>query len=170
MKYPPVSVSVRRPPVTSRAPSWTPLETYDATRSSWTARNRDTGSYSIDDLVVDRALHEQPRAGDAHLAGVPEDREADGVDGEVEVGCVGEDDVRGLAPRLGGDPLHVRLGGISQEPLADLGRARERNGVDSVVEAEGSPCGLAVPGHDVEHTRGNPRFESERTDAKGGER
>ena len=71
-----------------------------------------------DEAVVDRTLHEQARAGGAHLAAAGEDADEGAVDGGLEVG-VGEDDVGALAAQLEADLLHV-LGALAHDVLADL--------------------------------------------------
>src|SRR5690606_6448744 len=84
-----------------------------------------------DELVVDRLVDQEPRAGRARLARVVEDpaERAPGRGLEVRVG---EDDVRRLAAQLERDRLH-RFGRLAHDLLPDLGRARERDLVDARV-------------------------------------
>ena len=90
-----------------------------------------------DDLLGDRLLHEQARAGAADVALVEEDAVDDALDGLVERRVV-EDDVGGLAAELEAQALG-RAGDAALDQLADLGRARERDLVDAVVLDERLP-------------------------------
>ena len=83
--------------------------------------------------VVHALLHEQPRAGAAHVALVEEDAVDDALDGLVDRRVV-EHDVGRLAAEL----ERQLLAGAGQRPLdllADLGRAGERHLVDAGVLA-----------------------------------
>ncbi len=103
-----------------------------------------------DQFVGDRLLHEQPRAGAAHLALVEEDAVDDALDGLVERGVV-EDDVGRLAAEFEREPLR-RAGQRPLDDLADVGRAGERDLVDVVVLDERLPDRRAA-GQDVDHAR-----------------
>ena len=77
------------------------------------------------DLVLDRALDQQPAAGDAGLAHVLEGAIDRAGERRLEVG-VGEDHVRVLAAELERDPLE-RRGAGTHDQAPDLGRAGERD-------------------------------------------
>ena len=83
----------------------------------------------VDERLDDRLLDEQARAGAADLALVEVDAVDDALDRLVERRVV-EDDVGGLAAELEGQRL-VRAGDAPGDPLADLGRAGERDLVDA---------------------------------------
>ena len=76
-------------------------------------------------LVADRAVDQQARAGVADLAHVGEDAAIGGGDRAIEIRHVGHEHLRRLAAALERDALHVRLAGVLQDQLADLGRAGE---------------------------------------------
>ena len=63
--------------------------------------------HRVDELLVDRPLHQDAAAGRADLALVEEDAEQRAVDRRLEVG-VGEEDVRRLAAELERDLLQRR--------------------------------------------------------------
>ncbi len=101
-----------------------------------------------DDVVGDRLLHEQARAGAADVALVEEDAVDDALDRLVDRRVV-EDDVRGLAAELERQPL-ARCRRPPLDRLADLGRAGEGDLVDAgMVDERGA--GRAVAGDDVDH-------------------
>ena len=76
---------------------------------------------------MDAAVDQQARAGVAHLAHVGIDALVGGSHGTVEVGDVGHEHLRRLATAFERDPLHVRLPGVLQDQLADLGGTGEGN-------------------------------------------
>ena len=115
----------------------------------------------LEELVGDRLLQQQARAGAAHLARVAEDALGGLGHGAVDVRHVGEDDVRRLPAALELDALHVRLPGVDEEELADLARARERDLVDVHVAADRLARGLAHPREDVHHAVGDARLGGE---------
>ena len=83
------------------------------------AQRRHAPLEPFEHLVVDALLHQQPRAGAAHVALVEEDAVDDALDRLVERG-VGEHDVGGLAAELEGDLLVGcrRPSGRSARPTA----------------------------------------------------
>ena len=101
-----------------------------------------------DDLVVDRAFDEQPRARLAALARCVVDRPGGARDRAREVG-VGKDEVRALAAELERDPLH-RVGGEAHDLAARLRRAGERDLVDTGMANEVRARCRSVTGHDVD--------------------
>ena len=90
----------------------------------------------LDQRVVDRPMDDQPRPARAVLAHVHEPGEQDVGGDLVEVGRVGQHDLRALAAALERDFLEVALGRVVEEQAADLGRAGERDHVDVHVPAE----------------------------------
>ena len=82
----------------------------------------------VEQLLGDRLLDQQPRAGAADVALVEEDAVDDALDRLVDRGVV-EDDVGRLAAELQGDPL-AGAGHRPGDRPADLGRAGERHLVD----------------------------------------
>ena len=141
----------RLPPSRTSAPSATPASTYAVTLSRWPCEiSAPVSAFSsngppsrisprpldqlVDELVVDRLLDDQPRAGGADLAGVQEDRGERHVERGLAVG-VGEDDVGVLAAELEGDLLH-RAGRGGHDPLAGAEPAGEGDQVDARVLAE----------------------------------
>ncbi len=93
-------------------------------------------------VVRDALLHEQARAGAADVTLVEEDAVDDALDSLVERGVV-EDDVRGLAAELEGDPL-VGAGHGLGDRASHLGRAGERHLVDVRV-GDQRAAGVAAP-------------------------
>ncbi|TCQ01011.1 type VI secretion system VasI/ImpG family protein [Sphingomonas sp. PP-F2F-A104-K0414] len=126
------------------------------------------GDHTRDHLVVDRAVHVEPRAGDADLPCVEEDRVGDAGDGEVEIG-VGQHDRGRLAAEFERDALEVGLRRI-EDRAAGLGRAGERDLVDPRMRGERSAGLAAQPGDDVEHARGQPRLRHQFAEPEGAER
>src|SRR5204863_2951022 len=104
----------------------------------------------LDHWLVDRLLHEQPRAGAAHVTLVEVDAVDDALDRLVERGVV-EDDVRGLAAELERELL-PRARELALDRLADLGRAGERDLVDA-LRLDDLGARAAVAGDDVDDTR-----------------
>ncbi len=100
---------------------------------------------SRDDLLGDRLLHEQPRAGAADVPLVEEDAVDDALDRLVERRVV-EDDVGGLAAELEAEALG-RARDAALDQLADLGRAGERDLVDAVVLDQRLPDCRAAGDH-----------------------
>ena len=92
------------------------------------AIGRDVRGEPGDEIVVDRLVDEDPRAGHAVLALQEEGRHRDAGDGDIEIG-VGEDDNGGFAAELERDLLH-RLDSAAHDQLADLGRSGEGDLVD----------------------------------------
>ena len=103
------------------------------------AQRRHAPLQLVDDRLVDRLLHEEPRAGAADVALVEVDAVDDPLDRLVERGVV-EDDVRRLAAELERQLL-ARAGEPALDRLADLGRAGERDLVDARRRRARRPCG-----------------------------
>ncbi len=122
----------------------------------------------LDEFVMDVLLDEKARRGDADLAGVEEDAHAGALRGGVEILAVVEDDVRRLAAAFEAHMLHVRLGGIFQEVLADFGRAGEGDHVDIHVAAKGLARRFAHAGQHVEDAVRNARFGRDLGEAESG--
>ena len=112
----------------------------------------------LDELIVDRFFDEQARGRDADLSRIEEDARSRALRRAVEIGRIGEDDVRRLAAAFQTHDLHVRFAGILQEELADFGRTGEGDGIDVHMPAERLAGRLAESGHDIEHAFGNARF------------
>ena len=114
-----------------------------------------------DELVVDAALHEDPGAVRAHLAGGEEVGEQRRRHRRLEIGVV-EHDQRRLAAELERDVLERRCG-IGHHDLAGRRLARERDLGDPAMAGEHlTDPGVAL--HDVEHAVGErrPRCRSRR--------
>ena len=105
------------------APMSTALSSGEPTRS-FSIRARSFAHEPVGDAF----LHEQPRAGAAHLALVEPDRVDHAFDDAVEIGVV-EDDERTLAAELEGQLL-ARAGGRLADDAADFRRSGERDLVD----------------------------------------
>ena len=104
-----------------------------------------------DELVVDRVLDEQPRAGHAGLAGGREDARHDAVGRGLEVG-VGEHDVRRLAAQL----QATRARGATAAPRITARAGRRSPPVKATLSTPGMRDQrrarvLAEAGDDVEH-------------------
>ncbi len=106
---------------------------------------------AFEELVLQRLVYEQPRAGVADLALVVEDAPRRSLGGGADVAAVLHHDVRRLAAAFECEPFHVRLAGVAQEELADFRRAGERDEIDVHVAAERLAGRLAEAGHDLEH-------------------
>ena len=120
----------------------------------------------LDDLLVDRALDEDPRAGAAVLAAVVEDRVRRLGREALDVG-VGVDDVRALAAELEADLLHV-VRGQPHDLLAGRRLAGERDLADARVRGDRGAGGPARPGHDVEHAGRKARLEGQLAEPQRG--
>ena len=104
---------------------------------------------TLHERVVEGGVHEQPRPGQADLAGVAEDRLDRPVDGVVDVGVL-EDDVRALAAELERDRREVRR--RRRHDVLAGGRAPgEGHPVDPVVTGERRARRCPVAVDDVEH-------------------
>ena len=114
------------------------------------AERREAALELRDERLVDRLLHEEPRAGAADVSLVEVDAVDDPLDRLVERRVV-EDDVRGLAAELERELL-AGAGELPLDRLADLGRAGERDLVD-VVALDERGAGAAVAGDDVDDAR-----------------
>ena len=119
---------------------------------------------------LDRALDQQPRTGDAHLALVEGDGRGGCLGRGPEVRGVGEDDVGALATRLQPDALHVRLAGMDQQLLGDAGGTGKDQGIDVRVQRQRLAHGMAVAGQHVEHPRRDAGLQGQGSDANGGQR
>ena len=112
--------------------------------------------HRVDELLVDRPLHEDAAARRADLALVDEDAEQRAVDRGLEVG-VGEEDVRRLAAELERDLLQ-RVGRAPHDDLADLGAAGERDLVDVRVRDDRRAGRFADARDDVDDAGRQPRL------------
>ena len=112
--------------------------------------------HPLQDVVVDRAVHEHPAAGRAHLALVAEHAHRRSRHRSVEVG-VGEHDVGALAAEFERDPLEL-IGARALDVLADRLRPGERDLVDTWMGQQRLPRLVADPGDDVEHPGRNTRL------------
>ena len=104
----------------------------------------------LDDLVVDRLLHEQAAARAADLALIEEDARDDPVDRLLDGGVL-EDDVRGLAAEL---ERHLLVGARDclRDLAADRGRPGEGDLVDTRMPHQRRSGGSGAR-HDVDNTR-----------------
>lgn len=107
---------------------------------------------ALQELVVDRLVDQNARAGAAALAVVEVDTKVDPRDGVVNVG-IREDNVGRLATQLQGNLLQVALGRGLQDAPANQGRAGEGDLIDVHVVRDGSTGDLAETREDVDHTR-----------------
>ena len=107
----------------------------------------------LDDLVVNRVVHQDARPGRAHLARVEEDPGRRRLDGRIEVGS-GENDVGGFAAELQRHALEV-AGGGAQDLASDRGRAGKGHLVHAGVLDQRRTGGLSEAGHDIQHARRN---------------
>ncbi len=95
------------------------------------------GGHALVHLREDRTLHQQPAAGRAHLARVPERRPHRGDHRGVEVGIL-EHDVRVLAAEFERDALEI-LGRRVRDDASHLGRAGEGDLRDAGMLGECRP-------------------------------
>ena len=113
-----------------------------------------------EELLVDAALHVEPAAGEADLAGVAEDRLDRPVHGVVDVGVL-EDDVRALAAELQAHGSEVACG-YGADDLAGAGLSREGDALDIRILRQSRSCGVgSVSVHDVEHAGREPCLDGE---------
>ena len=122
----------------------------------------------LHDLLVDRALDEDPAAGAAVLAGVVEH----GIGGlareALQVG-VREHHVGALAAQLQADLLDGARG-QPQDLLPGARLARERDLADTRMRREGRAGDRAGPGDDVHDTRREPGLQAQLTEPERRER
>ncbi|MPM18262.1 hypothetical protein SDC9_64668 [bioreactor metagenome] len=114
------------------------------------------GGVALDELVVHRALDQDPAASGASLAIKREHTEDRRVDGSIEV-RIGEHDGRGLATELHRQTLEVRRG-IAEDDLPGTGLAGERDQRDLGMLHEGVTRVLAQAVDEVEDPPGQPRL------------
>ncbi len=122
------------------------------------------------ELVLDRTLDQQARAGGAHFALVEGDGAGGSFGGSLQVRSVGEDDVRALAAGFQPDALHVRFARINHQLLGDLGRTGEYQGVDVHVQGQGLAHGVAVAWQHVQHASRDTGFDGQLGNANGSQR
>ncbi|MCY1447440.1 hypothetical protein D9M71_640610 [compost metagenome] len=89
------------------------------------------GDDGLDHLVIDLALHQQPRHRRTDLAGIEENARLDAGQQLLAV-CIGEGDRRGLAPQLH-HTGNRKLRGIAQNRLARWHGTGEHDLVDSAM-------------------------------------
>ena len=118
----------------------------------------------LEQLVVARALDQQPAARRARLPGVLHDRVDDHRDRRVEIG-VGEHDLRTLAAELERHRA-VALRRFLRDQRAGRRRAGERQVVDARMLREREPGLAAEPGDDVERAVGEAGAGRELGDAQ----
>ena len=116
------------------------------------------GDDLLDELVVNRLLNEQSRAGAAALTLIEEQTELGPGDSRVEV-RVGEDDVRAFAAEFKRQPLQ-RSGRINHDFLRGFVVAGERDLVHTWMPHDRG-AGRSEAGHNVDDTIGNTRLLSE---------
>ena len=120
--------------------------------------------HAFDDLIEDRTLDVETRAGAAALSVIEEDGAGRAGDCAIEIGIL-EDYVWRLAAEFERDLLEVAGRGVNDE-LADFGRSGEGDLVDLVVRGERGAGGFSVAGNDVDDAIGKSGFaESDRPDA-----
>ena len=130
------------------------------------AENR--GLEQRQELVEDRALHEDARPRAAVLTCVVEDAVRRGRSRLGEV-CVGEDHVGALATELERDRLNLSRAALGDvDP--DLGRAGEDDLGDVRARDEPLADDRALAGEDLEHALGKSGLEAELTEAHRGHR
>src|SRR5919202_5219215 len=122
----------------------------------------------VEEVVEDRALHEDARAGAAVLPRVVEDRGGGGGPGLLQVG-VGEEDARRLAAELEGDPLDRPRGG-GHDLAPHLGRAREGDLRHVGVLGEALADLAAWPHDDVDRALGVAGLVRYPLELEGGQR
>ncbi|MND80360.1 hypothetical protein D3C80_721310 [compost metagenome] len=128
------------------------------------------GFEAFDKLVMDRALHQQPRVGRADFALIEEDTERGFLGRQVQILTIGKHQVGALAAALQPHLLEVRLRRVLHEIFADLGGAGEHQAIDVRVQAEGLAGLLAEPRQHVQHTRRYTGFQRQLSQAQGGKR
>ena len=112
---------------------------------------------ALDELVIDRILHEHTTRTGAALAVEAVDHEDDGVQCSVAIGVV-EDDHRVLAAELEVHPLQRRRA-LCLDHRTGRRLADECDRLDQRVLGERRAGGLAHSVHDVEHPRRQTRLE-----------
>ena len=119
---------------------------------------------------MDFVLDQKARGGIAYLARIVEDAVGRALRRRVQIGRVGEHDVRRLAAAFQGYDLHVRFGRIFQEQLSDFGRSGEGERVHVGMPAQRLARRLAKSRHHVEHARRDASFRRQLGDAQRGQR
>ena len=106
-------------------------------------------------------MNDEARAGVAGLAGVVEDAPADRRRRGFEIADVGKNDLRALAAQLERDRLHVGFANRAEQRLPHLGRAGERDLVNTGVASQRRTDHVAPPGDHVEDAIGQSRLGRE---------
>ncbi len=122
------------------------------------------------EALLHRPLYQQPRAGGADLALIEGDGTRRRLGSGLQVGRIGEDDVRTLAARLQPDALHVRFTGVDHQLLGYPRGAGEDQRVDVHVQRQRLADGVAVARQDVEHAGRNAGIDRQLGNADGGQR
>ncbi len=120
----------------------------------------------LHEAVVDRALHEDPRAGGAAFAVDREDREQRRVERAIEIGVV-ENEHRRLAAELHRILLEARA---FHDPLAGDRAAGKRHRAHVRMPHERIAGRRAVTLHDVQHAGRDAGFECEPAELVGRQR
>ena len=116
---------------------------------------------TLDEFVMDLTLHQQARAGVAHLAGVVVDATDRALHRGVQVVQVGEEDLRALAAGLQRNAFHVRLPGVTEQQFAHGRGAGERE-LGHVRVQRQRLAGLDTHSVDhVEHARRAARLDEQ---------
>ena len=111
--------------------------------------------HGVDELLVDRLLHQDAAAGRTDFALIDEDAEERAVDGGFEIG-VGKENIGRLAAQLERHPLD-RVGSLLDDDLADRRAAGEGDLVDVGMLHQRRAAGLAEAGDDVDDARRQAR-------------
>ncbi len=120
-----------------------------------------------DEWRGDALLHDQARAGAAHLALIEPDGIDDAFDGAIEIGIV-EDDEGRLAAELEGERLAGTRRLVADE-AAHFGRTGEGDLVDTFVRHQGG-SGFAGTGDDIDDARRQAHLAAEFGEEKRCER
>src|SRR5579871_3034530 len=124
--------------------------------------------HGVDEVFVNRFLHQDAAAGGADFALINEDAEERAIDGGFEVG-IGEEDVWWLAGEVEGDALYG-VGSLLDDDLADRGAAGESDFVDVGMLYQRCARGFTETRDDVHHARRQSAIGEILRELKRGER
>ena len=88
-----------------------------------------------------------------HLTGVEEDRPGCRICCRIQVGRIGQDDVRRLAAEFEVDPLEIAVCRIAHEVATHVGGSGEGEHIDSRVLSQMPTDHQAIPAEHIEHAR-----------------
>ena len=125
---------------------------------------------ALDELIMNRTLHQQPRVGRADFALIEEDPERRFFCGQIQVLTIGEHQVRALAAALQPHLFEVGLRRVLHEVFADCVEPVNTRQSTSGCKPNALPVCSPSPGNTLSTPAGKPRFQRQLSQAQGRKR